>query len=238
MVQTGRSSARHRERHLGDRAAWLRAAVLGANDGLLSTASLMMGVAAASGTRGTVLTAGFAAAAAGAFSMAVGEFSSVSSQRDTELADLERERAELVAEPDAEQAELAAIYRRRGLSPQLAAQVAAELHEQDDLLAVHARDELGLDPAALARPGQAALVSALSFTAGALPPIAVIAVLPAAVRVWAAVVVTLLGLAVLGAVGASLGGAPRGKAAVRVCVGGTLAMAATALVGLLVGAAV
>jgi vacuolar iron transporter family protein len=224
-------NSRHPERHRSGRAAWLRASVLGANDGLLSTSALMMGVAAASAVRSDVLTAGLAAAAAGAFSMAVGEYSSVSSQRDTEKGDLERERSELATEPAAEQAELAAIYRRRGLSPPLAAQVAAELSAQDDVLAVHAREELGLDVGALARPRQAASASALSFTAGAIPPLLVVAVLPASIRIVSVAVVTLVGLAVLGAIGAALGGAPRGKAAARVLVGGALAMAATVIVG-------
>jgi vacuolar iron transporter family protein len=233
--QRSRTNSRHPERHRSGRAAWLRASVLGANDGLLSTSALMMGVAAANAARSAVLTAGLAAAAAGAFSMAVGEYSSVSSQRDTEKGDLERERSELATEPAAEQAELAAIYRRRGLSPPLAAQVAAELSARDDVLAVHAREELGLDLMALARPVQAAAVSALSFTAGALLPLLVVALLPTSVRIASVAVVTLVGLALLGALGAALGGAPRGKAAARVLVGGALAMAATVLVGKVAG---
>jgi vacuolar iron transporter family protein len=233
-----RSLSRHPERHRSGRAPWLRAGVLGANDGLLSTAALMIGVAAAHSSRTAILTAGLAAAAAGAFSMAVGEYSSVSSQRDTELADLAVEQRELETEPDAEQAELVSIYRRRGLSPALARQVAAELSARDDVLAVHARDELGLDPDALARPVQAALVSAVSFTTGALVPILTIAAMPASWRIATAIVVTLVCLALLGALGARLGGAPIGKAALRVVVGGALALALTALIGRLVGAVV
>jgi vacuolar iron transporter family protein len=212
--------------------------VLGANDGLLSTAALMLGVAAASSSRATVLTAGFAALAAGALSMAVGEYSSVSSQRDTELADLERERHELQTDPEAEAAELAAIYRSRGLSPALATQVADELSAHHDVLAVHARDELGLDPGSLARPLQAAVVSACSFALGAAVPIVTVALSGAALRVWATVAVTLVGLALLGVAGAQLGGAPRTRAAVRVFVGGAIAMAVTSAVGSLAGTVV
>jgi VIT1/CCC1 family predicted Fe2+/Mn2+ transporter len=231
------SHVRHAERHRSGRAAWLRAAVLGANDGLLSTASIVMGVAAASTERSGLLVAGFAALAAGAFSMAVGEYSSVSSQRDTELADLDRERRELVSSPEAERAELAGIYRTRGLTPETASQVAEELMATD-ALAAHARDELGLDPAALARPVQAAAVSAVSFTLGALVPVLVVALAPPAARVTVVVVLTLVGLAILGSVGARLGGAPRLRASLRLVVFGGLAMVVTSLIGHLVGRAV
>jgi VIT1/CCC1 family predicted Fe2+/Mn2+ transporter len=227
----------HAERHRSGRAAWLRAGVLGANDGLLSTASIVIGVAAASTARSGLLVAGFAALAAGAFSMAVGEYSSVSSQRDTELADLDRERRELVSSPDAERAELAGIYRSRGLTPETASQVADELMASDPL-AAHARDELGLDPASLARPVQAALVSAVSFTLGALVPVLVVVLVPASARVIVVVVLTLVGLATLGSVGARLGGAPRLRAALRLVVFGGLAMIVTSLIGHVVGQAV
>ncbi|MBK9178841.1 MAG: VIT family protein [Acidimicrobiales bacterium] len=227
----------HRERHLSGRAAWLRAAVLGANDGLVSTASLMLGVAAAAGARSAILTAGVAGLAAGALSMAAGEYVSVSSQRDTELADLAREREELATAPEAELRELAAIYRDRGLSPELAGQVAREL-SQGDALAVHARDELNLDVDVLARPVQAAVVSALSFAIGALLPILTVLAIGASARVVVTVAVALAALGILGAVGAQLGGAPKGRAAIRVLIGGTLAMGITALVGRLVSVAV
>jgi vacuolar iron transporter family protein len=227
----------HRERHRSGRAAWLRAAVLGANDGLLSVASLMMGVGAASVARSTLLVAGFAALVGGALSMAAGEYGSVSSQRDTEQADLDRERRELVATPDAERAELAGIYRERGLSARLAEQVATELSAGDPLVH-HARDELGLDPENLAAPLQAAGVSALSFSVGALVPVVAAIVLPSSSRAAITVVATLAGLAALGALGAHLGGAPKGKAALRMLVLGALALAGTTLVGKLVGTAV
>jgi VIT1/CCC1 family predicted Fe2+/Mn2+ transporter len=225
------------ERHRGGRAAWLRAAVLGANDGLISTAALMVGVAAAEGDRSTVLVAGVAGLTAGALSMAAGEYVSVSSQRDTEEADLERERVELQSDPEAELEELEQIYERRGLSPALARQVAEELSRHDPL-AIHARDELGLDPSALAKPVQASVVSALSFTAGAVLPIVVVALAPASVRVVSTMVITLLGLVVLGSIGARLGGAPQGRAAIRVFVGGALALAISLGIGRLTGSVV
>ena len=222
------------ERHLGGRAAWLRAAVLGANDGLISTASLMVGVAAASNTRSAILVAGIAGLTAGALSMAAGEYVSVSSQRDTERADIERERLELVATPEAELDELAAIYERRGLSAGLARQVAEELSQQDRL-AIHTRDELGIDIDALANPKQASVVSAGSFIAGAVIPIVVVALAPAAARVVITMIVTLIGLVVLGSVGARLGGAPQGRAAARVLVGGALALIISLGIGRLTG---
>jgi len=225
------------ERHLGGRAAWLRAAVLGANDGLISTASLMIGVAAASSTRSTILVAGIAGLTAGALSMAAGEYVSVSSQRDTEHADLARERAELDVSPEAELQELVAIYERRGLSPGLARNVAVELAASDQL-AVHARDELGIDPEALANPVQASIVSALSFVAGAIQPIIVVALTPADARVLITMVVTLIGLVALGSLGARLGGAPQGRAALRVFVGGCLALLISLGIGSLTGSVV
>ena len=221
---------------MGGRAAWLRAAVLGANDGLISTASLMVAVASADSTRSAILVAGVAGLTAGALSMAAGEYVSVSSQRDTELADLERERRELEASPEAEQDELARIYRDRGLSAELAAQVAEELSALD-ALASHARDELGLDPEVLARPAQAAAVSASSFVTGAILPIVVMAVASTQLRVVLTMAVTLVGLVGLGAAGAGLGGAPPRRAAVRVLVGGSLALLISLAIGRLTGAA-
>ena len=225
------------ERHLGERAAWLRAGVLGANDGLISTASLVVGVAAADPARSAILVAGVAGLVAGALSMAAGEFVSVSSQLDTERADLERERRELTAAPDAELEELRDIYQRRGLSPDLAGEVAAALSAHDRL-AVHARDELGIDPAALARPVQASVVSALSFISGAVLPVLLVALAPASGRMAITIAATLVGLVLLGSIGAQLGGAPRMRAATRVLVGGSLALAIALGIGRLTGAAV
>jgi VIT1/CCC1 family predicted Fe2+/Mn2+ transporter len=225
------------ERHLGHRAGWLRAAVLGANDGLISTASLIVGVTAAEGSRSAILVAGIAGLTAGALSMAAGEYVSVSSQLDTERADLSRERAELVADPAAEVAELAAIYEGRGLGSRLAGEVASELSKQDRL-AVHARDELGVDVQALARPVQASAVSALSFISGALLPVLIVALAPASTRMAVTIVATLVGLVVLGLAGARLGGAPQGRAALRVFIGGALALSIALGIGRLTGAAV
>ncbi len=225
------------ERHLGGRAVWLRAAVLGANDGLISTASLMVGVAAADSARSTILVAGIAGLTAGALSMAAGEYVSVSSQLDSERADLERERAELADAPEAEQAELVRIYEQRGLSPGLAQQVAAELSQQDRL-PVHARDELGIDPQALANPVQASAVSALSFLTGALLPVLIVALAPASSRMPITVAVTLVGLVALGSFAARLGGAPQRRAAIRVLIGGSLALLIALGIGRLTGSAV
>ena len=222
------------ERHLGGRSAWLRAAVLGANDGLISTASLMVGVAAAHGNRAAVLIAGIAGLTAGALSMAAGEYVSVSSQRDSEHADIERERAELVASPEAERRELARIYRDRGLSKELAERVADEL-SQGDALAIHVRDELGIDINALANPVQAALVSAFSFLVGALIPVLVILAAPSRVRIGFIIVTTLIGLVTLGAVAARIGGAPQRRAAARVLIGGMLALFIALGIGRLTG---
>ena len=225
------------EHHLSGRAAWLRAAVLGANDGLISTASLMVGVAGANSSRSAILVAGIAGLTAGALSMASGEYVSVSSQRDTERADLDRERSELAVEPEAELAELASIYERRGLSPALARQVAVEL-SQHDRLPIHAREELGFDIATLAKPVQASAVSALSFTVGALLPVLIVAIAPASSRLPLTVAATLIGLVILGLVGARLGGAPPLRAAIRVLIGGTLALAIALGIGRLTGSVV
>jgi VIT1/CCC1 family predicted Fe2+/Mn2+ transporter len=224
------------ERHLGSRAAWLRAAVLGANDGLISTASLIVGVAAADNSRSAILVAGIAGLTAGALSMAAGEYVSVSSQLDTERADLTREEAELAAAPGTELDELTAIYVGRGLDADLARRVAVELSKGDPL-AIHARDELGIDVGALARPVQASAVSALSFISGALLPVLLVALVPASARMAITVAATLGGLVLLGVVGARLGGAPQNRAAVRVLVGGALALAIAIGIGNLTGAA-
>lgn len=226
------------ELHRGGRAAWLRAAVLGANDGLISTAALMVGVAAADSSRSAILVAGVAGLTAGALSMAAGEYVSVSSQRDTERADIERERLELAATPDAERDELVTIYESKGLSRPLAEAVADELSARDDRLAVHARDELGIDVDALANPTQAAFVSAMSFIVGAVVPILVVLFTGSSARVPVTIAVTLAGLVFLGAVGARLGGAPQRRAAVRVLIGGALALAISLLIGRLTGSAV
>ena len=223
-----------RGRHRGQRAAWLRAAVLGADDGIVSLASIMIGVIAAGASRGTILTAAAAAIVAGAMSMAAGEYVSVSSQRDTERADLALERRELAANPDAETRELAAIYRSRGLASDLADAVAVGL-SKSDALAAHARDELGLDESMLARPVQAAVSSAASFTAGAALPIVAMLVAPASVLIPAVIATALGALVLLGVAGAKAGGAPMLRAAVRVGLGGGFAIAVTAAVGRLVG---
>ena len=220
----------HYEEHAGHRAAWLRAAVLGANDGLLSTASLLVGVAAASADRSVLLATGVAAIVAGAGSMAIGEYSSVSSQRDAERADLATEAEELRSAPRAELAELTVIYQKRGLDHELARQVAEALTEHDALTA-HARDELGIDPDDLAKPLEASVVSAGSFSAGALVPLLVVLAMGASIRVPAVIISALIGLGVLGAVGARLGGAPPLRPALRVLLGGAAAMAISWLVG-------
>jgi VIT1/CCC1 family predicted Fe2+/Mn2+ transporter len=230
-----------RELHRGDRAAWLRAGVLGANDGLISTASLMIGVATADSARTAIITAGIAGLTAGALAMAAGEYVSVSSQRDVERADIERERQELIHQPDEEREELYKIYRSRGLSDGLARQVAEELSNHEDetaRLAIHARDELGIDIHALARPIQAAVVSAISFIVGAVLPIVLVVVSGRSWRVPITMAGTLAGLVALGAFGAHLGGAPKGRAALRVLIGGALAFAVSVGIGKLVGAAV
>jgi VIT1/CCC1 family predicted Fe2+/Mn2+ transporter len=222
--------------HLSHRSNWLRAAVLGANDGILSTASLVLGVAASGASGAAIVTAGIAGLVAGALSMAAGEYVSVSSQRDAEQADIRLEERELRRHPDSELRELAGIYERRGLSPQLASEVALTL-SRGGALEAHMRDELGLDEQRMARPFQAAWTSALSFSAGAALPLLAVAAAPAPARVGVAVVVTMTALALLGDLGARLGGAPRRRATVRVIAWGAVAMAVTAGIGALVGAA-
>jgi vacuolar iron transporter family protein len=222
------------ELHRSDRAGWLRAAVLGANDGIVSTASLVVGVAAAAASPSAVLLAGLAGLVAGALSMAAGEYVSVSSQRDAERSDIAREARELADDPAFERSELTDIYVRRGLDPALAATVAGQLMAADPLQA-HLRDELGLREAGMARPVQAAVVSAFSFAVGAALPLLAVALGPTGIRIAVTMFTALVFLAVLGAVGARLGGAPTGRAALRVTVGGALAMALTALIGRLIG---
>jgi vacuolar iron transporter family protein len=227
----------HREWHRTERIGWLRAAVLGANDGIVSTASLVIGVAAASAARGDVLIAGVAGLVAGAMSMAAGEYVSVKSQADTEAADLARERGELAADADAEHRELAGIYVKRGLDAALADQVATQLMEHD-ALGAHARDELGISETLSARPVQAALSSAASFTAGAALPLLVALLAPAGSLPAVVAGSSLVFLAALGAVAGRAGGASAVKGASRVTFWGALAMAITAAVGALFGTAV
>jgi VIT1/CCC1 family predicted Fe2+/Mn2+ transporter len=229
--------ARHPELHRNDRAGWLRAAVLGANDGIVSTASLMVGVAAANSGRGELLLAGVAALVAGAMSMAAGEYVSVSSQADTQRADLARERAELAAHPEAEHLELAHIYVKRGLSPALAAEVADQLMAHD-ALAAHARDELGFSLAARARPVQAALTSAATFATGAALPLLTAVAAPPSYVVPLVGGTSLVFLTALGALAAYVGRAPVVRAAARVAFWGALAMGLTAGVGRLLGTVV
>lgn len=227
----------HDERHRVTRVGWLRAAVLGANDGIVSTASLIVGVAAASSGRSEVLVAGVAGLVAGAMSMAAGEYVSVSSQSDTETADLARERAELATLPGPELEELAGLYRSRGLDAETALKTAEQLMAHD-ALGAHARDELGISEITAARPVQAAFTSAATFTAGAAAPLVLAAVAPLAAMPLIVSGGSLAGLAILGAIGAQAGGAPPLRAAFRVTFWGALAMALTAGIGRLVGAAV
>jgi VIT1/CCC1 family predicted Fe2+/Mn2+ transporter len=227
----------HREFHRSDRIGWLRAAVLGANDGIVSTASLVLGVAAAGGARAEVLVAGVAGLVAGAMSMAAGEYVSVRSQADTEAADLARERRELAADVGAEQRELAAIYVQRGLQPALAQEVALQLMAHD-AMGAHARDELGISDTFTARPVQAAIASAASFTAGAALPLLVTAVTPASALIGVVAATSLVFLAALGALAARIGGANAVTGASRVTFWGALAMLLTAGVGALFGTAV
>ncbi len=227
----------HRERHKTERIGWLRAAVLGANDGIVSTASLVVGVAASNATHNSVLIAGVAGLVAGALSMAAGEYVSVSSQADTEQADLGRERAELATDIESERDELTSIYIERGLDPGLARQVALKLMEKDPLKA-HARDELGITEAASARPIQAALTSALTFAAGAALPLLAVLAAPLSITVPVVSATSLLFLALLGALAARTGGASILKGAVRVTFWGALAMGLTAGVGALFGTSV
>lgn len=227
----------HRENHLVERIGWLRAAVLGANDGIVSTASLIVGVAAASTAPGDVLIAGVAGLVAGAMSMAAGEYVSVSSQADTEKADLARERAELTASPEFEHDELTEIYVGRGVEPELARRVAEQLMAKG-ALAAHARDELGISDTTTARPLQAALTSAATFAVGAAMPLLMVVVAPAEWLVVAVSVASLVFLALLGAIGARAGGAGIWRATVRVTFWGAFAMALTAGIGRLFGTVV
>jgi VIT1/CCC1 family predicted Fe2+/Mn2+ transporter len=224
----------HPERHRTEHIGWLRAAVLGANDGIVSTASLVVGVAAAHASHASILTAAVAGLVAGAMSMAAGEFVSVYSQADTEKADLERERIELKADAQAEQRELTAIYVRRGLEQKLASQVATQLMAHD-ALGAHARDELGISDALAARPLQAALASAASFAAGAALPLAVVAAAPQASLLPWTIATAIAFLALLGGVAAKIGGTSMGRSVWRITLWGTLAMAITAGVGTLFG---
>lgn len=228
---------RHPERHRTERIGWLRAAVLGANDGIVSTASLVVGVAAANATSNDILVAGVAGLVAGAMSMAAGEYVSVSSQADTEKADLDRERKELAADGESERNELASIYVSRGLEPALAKQVAEQLMAHDALTA-HARDELGISEITTARPVQAALASAGTFAVGAAAPLLTVLVVPITMLIPFVIGTSVLLLALLGGFGAHAGGAPVLKAALRVTFWGALAMALTAGVGALFGAVV
>jgi len=227
----------HPERHFTERIGWLRAAVLGANDGIVSTAALVVGVAAAGTERSALLVAGLAGLVAGAMSMAAGEYISVSSQADTERADLARERSELATDPDAELRELAAIYESRGLDAELAQRVAEQLSAHD-ALGAHARDELGISEAMSARPVQAALASAATFAVGAALPLVVAALTPSSLVIAAVASTSLLSLAVLGAVAASAGGAGRWRGAARVTFWSALALVMTALVGRVFGTTV
>ncbi|PCH59361.1 MAG: hypothetical protein COC05_07105 [Gammaproteobacteria bacterium] len=227
----------HFEQHYSSRIGWLRAVVLGANDGLISTASLVVGIAAANAARADLLLAAITGLVAGAMSMAAGEYVSVSSQADSETADLERERLELEIDVEFERDELASIYVDRGLDKELAARVAAQLMEHD-ALGAHARDELGLSDTHRARPVEAALASSTSFTAGAALPVLLVAVVPMDRIIMVIVVSTLVFLAVLGAIAAKIGGAGIAVGAGRVIFWGALAMVATAVIGYIFGAVV
>ncbi|MGE3744378.1 MAG: VIT family protein [Sphingomonadaceae bacterium] len=227
----------HPESHLVARIGWLRAAVLGANDGIVSTASLIVGVAAASAATSEVLVAGVAGLVAGAMSMAAGEYVSVSSQSDTEQADLARERAELASQPEFEREELTRIYVDRGVDADLARQVADQLMAKDALTA-HARDELGISEVTAARPIQAALTSAATFAVGAALPLAMVVLLPGSLLVAGVSVASLIFLALLGAIGARAGGASVVRATLRVTFWGALAMALTAGIGSIFGTVV
>lgn len=224
------SRSRHQEVHRSDRAGWLRAAVLGANDGIVSVAGLVVGIAASGASASTILATGIAGTVAGAMSMAAGEYVSVQSQADTELADLAVEKRELHEDPHSELEELAAIYRQRGLSPALAHEVATQLTAHD-ALGAHARDELGITEELRARPMQASLASAAAFVGGAALPVLTALLAPHAVVGQATTTVTLLGLSLTGMLAAHVGGAPRLRGALRVTFWGAIAMAAAALVG-------
>jgi vacuolar iron transporter family protein len=236
MLVRSRASKATREQHRSRRAGWLRAAVLGADDGIVSISSLLIGVAASSASEEAILIAGVAGLVAGSMSMAVGEYVSVSAQRDAEQADVERETRELAGRPRAELNELALIYVKRGLDKELAMKVAEQLSTRDRLGA-HLRDELGIDQASLARPMQAAWISAASFASFAVVPIVALLIAPAASRIPAIAALSLVSLAALGAFGGHLGGAPLGRAALRVTLGGAFAMAVTAAIGRIFGVA-
>ena len=227
----------HPEKHAVSRIGWLRAAVMGANDGIVSTSSLIVGVASAEADRGAVLVAGMSALIAGAMSMAAGEYVSVSSQADSEKADLARETRELAELPEAELEELAAIYEKRGVVRETALEVARQMTAHDALSA-HARDELGISEITTARPIQAALASALTFSVGAAAPLAVVPLTPESALVPTVAAVSLACLALLGALGAKAGGAPLGPSVLRVSFWGVLAMVVTAAVGKAFGAVV
>jgi VIT1/CCC1 family predicted Fe2+/Mn2+ transporter len=227
----------HGEFHRTDRAGWLRAGVLGANDGLISTGSLIVGVASAAAARDAILLSGVAGLVAGALSMAAGEYVSVSSQADSEKADLGRERAELAESPAAERAELQSIYVARGLAPDLADRVAEQLMAHD-ALGAHARDELGMSESSRARPIQAALASAVAFAVGAAPPLLIAALAPLPILGWTVAGCSIALLVALGAIAAVLGGAGVMRGALRVAFWGAVAMGATALVGRLFGGVV
>ncbi len=229
--------ARHKERHLSHRTGWLRAAVLGANDGIISTASLILGVAAADASRDAILTAGVAGLSAGALAMGMGEYISVSSQRDTERADIAKEVWELENTPERELAELTAIYQEKGLKHDLAREVAIELTAHN-ALEIHLIEELGITEETIARPLQAAWSSMASFALGAVLPLLAAALAPAGARIAITLVVALLALFALGIAGAKAGGAKVGRSTMRVVTGGILAMAITMAIGKLFGAAV
>lgn len=233
----GRLTPSHRERHVSDRVGWLRAAVLGANDGIVSTASLIIGVAAASTQTKAIVIAGTAGLVAGALSMAAGEYVSVSAQADTEEAEIKRERRELVDDPMGELAELADIYIKRGVEPKTAELVAAQLMASD-ALGARARDELGIAPGARARPVQAAFASAASFTVGAAMPLLAVFLAPAGRLIPAVAAASLAFLAILGALGARTGNAIIWRGTLRVTFWGTFAMTATAVIGRLLGTVV
>lgn len=227
---------RHPEHHRIHRSGWLRAAVLGANDGIVSTASLIVGVAAADATRGSIILAGTAGLVAGAMSMAAGEYVSVKSQEDTERADLKMESEALLNNREEEEQELAAIYRERGLEGELAKEVARQLMKHD-ALGAHARDEIGITAELGARPIQAAVWSAVAFSLGAAVPVVTATVAPSSSLLWLVPILAIVLLGALGAIAAATGGAPPVRGAVRVCFWGSFAMGLTAVVGKLFGIA-
>jgi vacuolar iron transporter family protein len=236
MTAADQAQPYEHENHRSNRSGWLRAAVLGANDGLISTASLLMGVAAANESRNTLIVTGLAAMAAGAFSMAAGEYGSVATQRDAERADIAQESAAIAKYPEAEETELRRLYEKRGFPPQLASEIAAHLHANDPV-AAHVREELGLNPDVLANPIQAAYTSALSFVAGSLLPVLCMFLGTAALRKTAIVVSTLVVLGVIGAISAQLGGASKQRAVIRLLALGAGSLAITALIGSVIGKA-